>query len=107
MAFARRPESTVVGEIVTLADASSLAERAAELMRAAITAAIQERGVAMIALSGGSTPGPAYRLLARSALDFARCRWFFVDERCVPRRTRPGATTARPCTICSSLRGWT
>lgn len=73
-----------MSEIVTLADASSLAERAAELMRAAITAAIQERGVAMIALSGGSTPGPAYRLLARSALDFARCRWFFVDERCVP-----------------------
>ena len=73
-----------MSDVVTLADPSALAERATELMRAAIELAVSERGVARIALSGGSTPGPAYRRLAAEALDLARCRWFFVDERSVP-----------------------
>lgn len=71
-------------ELVVVADPSELAERAAELMRQIIDAAIGARGVAHVALSGGSTPGEAYRRLARSGLDVERCRWFFVDERRVP-----------------------
>lgn len=71
-------------ELVRVSDAAELALRAAELMRASIDAAIRARGSARVALSGGSTPGEAYRRLAKSGLDVERCRWFFVDERCVP-----------------------
>jgi len=71
-------------EILEVADAAELAARAARLMRAIIEEAIAARGVANVALSGGSTPGESYRLLAKSGLDFTRTRWFFVDERCVP-----------------------
>ncbi len=71
-------------ELLVVADAAELAERAAALMRESIDAAIRERGVARVALSGGSTPGQTYRLLGRSGLDVERCRWFFVDERNVP-----------------------
>lgn len=71
-------------ELLVVADAAELAERAAELMRQIIDDAIAARGVAHVALSGGSTPGEAYRRLARSGLDVERCRWFFVDERRVP-----------------------
>lgn len=71
-------------ELHAVADGSELAARAAELMRRAIDLAIAERGRAHVALSGGSTPGGAYRRLAQSGLDIERCRWFFVDERRVP-----------------------
>lgn len=57
---------------------------AAELLARAIHAAIQERGVARVALSGGQTPGPAYRRLRDMGLDWARTEWFWVDERAAP-----------------------
>jgi 6-phosphogluconolactonase len=71
-------------EILVVADAAELASRAASAMREIIDGAIAARGVALVALSGGSTPGATYRLLAASGLDAERCRWYFVDERCVP-----------------------
>ena len=37
---------------------------AAELLARAIQAAVDERGVARVALSGGSTPGDTYRRIA-------------------------------------------
>jgi 6-phosphogluconolactonase len=37
-----------------------------------------------IAVSGGSTPGPAYELAAELAPDWGRCELWFADERCVP-----------------------
>ncbi len=64
-----------------------MAERAAHILAAACEEAIEERGVFRIALSGGVTPIPLFRLLA--AHDWAdRLPWdkmcfFFVDERCV------------------------
>ena len=45
-------------------DAAELARLGAELMARAIAAAIEARGVARIALSGGSTPSGAYQRLA-------------------------------------------
>ncbi|MGH3082197.1 MAG: 6-phosphogluconolactonase, partial [Gaiellaceae bacterium] len=36
-----------------------------------------------IALSGGSTPGPAYELAARLQPDWSRTELWFTDERCV------------------------
>jgi 6-phosphogluconolactonase len=37
-----------------------------------------------IAVSGGSTPGPAYELAARLQPDWSRVELWFADERCVP-----------------------
>jgi 6-phosphogluconolactonase len=46
----------------------------------------QARGEFRIALAGGTTPRPAYELLARqSEVHWAGWRVFFSDERCVPR----------------------
>ena len=63
---------------------------AAELFVSAANAAVEARGVARIAVSGGTTPKAMFALLAdKSAPYFARVPWdrlhlFFVDERCVP-----------------------
>jgi 6-phosphogluconolactonase/glucosamine-6-phosphate isomerase/deaminase len=37
-----------------------------------------------LALSGGGTPGPMYRELARRNVPWARVDFYFVDERFVP-----------------------
>ena len=37
-----------------------------------------------IAVSGGSTPGPAYELAAELEPDWSRTELWFADERCVP-----------------------
>ncbi|PRP74131.1 hypothetical protein PROFUN_06456 [Planoprotostelium fungivorum] len=64
----------VAGKDITDAGTRWLEER--------IVKAIQERGVAIIGLSGGSTPGPIYEKLGQSnAIDFTKCYAFMVDER--------------------------
>lgn len=54
---------------------------AAELLARAIQAAVDERGVARVALSGGSTPSDTYRRLASLALPWSKVEWYQVDER--------------------------
>jgi 6-phosphogluconolactonase len=67
-----------------------LAAAAAEYFAAAVSEAVETRGVARVAISGGTTPKAMFALLAdRSAPYFARVPWaklhlFWVDERCVP-----------------------
>ena len=58
---------------------------AAEASReaAALLAASAERG-GHVALSGGSTPRPAYEAAARLAPDWSRVEVWWADERCVP-----------------------
>lgn len=46
--------------------------------------AVEERGRATLALSGGSTPAKMFPLLAEAELDWSRVHIFFVDERMVP-----------------------
>lgn len=50
--------------------------------------AIEQRGAFFVALSGGTTPKAAYRLLSQepraSAVDWAHVHVYFGDERCVP-----------------------
>ncbi|WP_437322372.1 6-phosphogluconolactonase [Sorangium sp. So ce394] len=70
-------------ETLVAADAAELAILGAELMARAIAAAIEARGVARIALSGGGTPSPAYQRLAALSLPWAQTEWFWVDERAV------------------------
>ncbi len=64
-----------------------MAERAAHIIASACEEAVAERGLFRIAISGGHTPAPLFRLLTKP--DWAdRLPWdkigiFWVDERCV------------------------
>ena len=70
--------------------AAALAAAAAEFFATAVSAAAKARGVARVAISGGSTPKGMFALLVnRSRPYFAQMPWdrlqlFWVDERCVP-----------------------
>lgn len=77
--------------IRVLPDADRLAAAAVEEFVRAALAAVAERGRFIVALSGGSTPLRAYRLLARRGLltppgplPWSSIQWFWGDERCVP-----------------------
>jgi len=76
--------STTDHEVRVAADTAEHALIAADLLGRAISAAVEQRGVARVALSGGSTPAEAYRRLAAMALPFEHVEWFWVDERGVP-----------------------
>lgn len=68
-------------------DPEAMAERAAHLLASACEEAVAERGLFRMAISGGHTPVPLFRLLTKP--DWAdRLPWdkmgiFWVDERCV------------------------
>jgi 6-phosphogluconolactonase len=57
---------------------------AAEAIAALVREATDARGVAHVALSGGSTPLPVYERLATIAIAWARVELWFGDERMVP-----------------------
>lgn len=59
-------------------------DAAAQRLAEAITQALTLRGAACVALSGGTTPAPAYRKLAARDLDWRRVSFALVDERFVP-----------------------
>ena len=46
--------------------------------------AILQRGIFLVALSGGNTPTKLFEKLARENLDWSRVHFFWGDERCVP-----------------------
>ncbi len=62
------------------AQATALAERIAARLRSAL----DERGTATLAVSGGSTPKEFFARLSRETLDWARVQVTLVDERWVP-----------------------
>ncbi len=70
--------------------ADILGRAAAEWITTHIEQAIKARGVARIAISGGSTPRRSFEMLADPGLpflkriDWSRLWLFWVDERCVP-----------------------
>lgn len=73
-----------------LPNAAALARRAAEFFVVEAEKAVAARGVARIAISGGSTPKAAFRTLAeqgeewRARMPWAKLDLWWVDERCVP-----------------------
>ena len=69
--------------LTSCADAPTVAERAAIHVAGALERARAERGVAHLALSGGTTPGQTYELLAGRPGDLADTELWFADERCV------------------------
>ena len=70
--------------------AEDLAMASARLFATKVEEAVSRRGVARVAISGGSTPQAAFKLLADPAQSFAntvpwdKVQLFWVDERCVP-----------------------
>ena len=74
--------------IVVLPDAEALAREAARRFQRLAIQAVAERGRFSAALSGGSTPGALYRLLAGEPhgeqIPWERVHLFWGDERCVP-----------------------
>lgn len=62
------------------AQAVALAQRIAEQLRSGV----EQRGHALLAVSGGSSPKALFAQLAQAALDWARVRVTLVDERWVP-----------------------
>ena len=70
--------------ITTFADRDALMAAAAERVAEALRKGLQTRGSACAALSGGSTPAPAYARLAAMNLDWSKITFALVDERFVP-----------------------
>ena len=68
-------------ESIVAAGRQEHATLAAELLARAIKGAVDDRGVARVALSGGTTPSDTYRALAALALPWAQVEWYQVDER--------------------------
>lgn len=75
-------------EILVVPDGEALAREAAQILAGQSREAVESRGRFSVALSGGSTPGALYRLLAeepyRSQIPWEQVHLFWADERCVP-----------------------
>jgi len=71
-------------------DAEALARRAAQYFVEMVDEAVDARGRARIAISGGSTPKAAFKLLGdpeqpwRWRMQWDKLDLYWVDERCVP-----------------------
>jgi 6-phosphogluconolactonase len=73
--------SGIAGTMEVVKDADALTARAVDIIAGRMNVA---RAPFRIALSGGSTPIPVYRALARMDLDWSCAEIFFGDERFVP-----------------------
>ena len=70
-----------------LRTSEEVARATADLFADTVTAAVSIRGVARVAISGGSTPKRVFELLAAgyaARLPWDKLQLFWVDERCVP-----------------------
>ncbi|MBD9373824.1 6-phosphogluconolactonase [Rhizobium sp. ARZ01] len=65
-------------------DGATLAEGLADTVASALRAAIEARGSATIAVSGGSTPKQFFKALSSRDIDWAKVTVTLVDERFVP-----------------------
>jgi 6-phosphogluconolactonase len=72
-----------VTRLTTCVDSEAVARRAAAEIARHLERACAERGVAHLALSGGSTPARTYELLAAEPVDWTSVEVWFADERCV------------------------
>ncbi len=69
--------------LTTLPDAEAVAVRAAAEIARELESAREQRGVAHLALSGGTTPARTYELLVEALADWEGIEVWFADERCV------------------------
>jgi len=81
-------ETVAKSNIEIVADYEALALRSFELFVSDAQKAINERGVFYVAVSGGHTPRPFFKLLGEDAksksLSWDKIHLFWVDERMVP-----------------------
>lgn len=70
--------------IESFASRCALMGAAADRIEAALREGLAGRGVACAALAGGTTPGPAYTLLAARDLDWSKVTFALTDERRAP-----------------------
>jgi len=79
-----------MAQLKITADKTAMSEAAAERVTWLVEKAIVERGMAAMSLTGGTTPGLLYQLLAdpsrpwRDRIDWAHVHLFWGDEREVP-----------------------
>ena len=73
----------VPGVLIATPDAAHVAREASARIARVIREAIEAKGSASIALSGGNTPRAAYTLLAKEPIDWSNVAVFWVDERAV------------------------
>lgn len=75
-------------EVIVLPDADALAHEAAQRFAKVARESVASRGRFSVALSGGSSPGKLYNLLAgepyRTQIPWRQVHLFWGDERCVP-----------------------
>lgn len=69
---------------VEVVDADALAGRVAEVIADELRSAVAARGVATLAVSGGGTPTPMFRVLATLDVPWPRVHVLQVDERVAP-----------------------
>lgn len=74
----------VPGLLIATPDASQAAVECCSRIVKTIQDAIRDRGIAAIALSGGSSPIETYRLLSQQTIDWNKVHVYWVDERAVP-----------------------
>jgi hypothetical protein len=92
-------------ELVIAATADAVAALAAERISAALVAAVDRRGRADFCTTGGSTPVPIYRLLARSpicdSIPWSQVHVWWGDDRFVRRGDPESNVTPldRPCWV--------
>ena len=73
-----------MSDMTVLPTPADVARALADRTEAALRAALEGEPRVTLCLTGGSTPEPAYRLLAQADLDWDRVHLFWTDERCVP-----------------------
>jgi 6-phosphogluconolactonase len=73
-----------VTRLTSCPDDETVARRAAEHITGTLAHAREQRGVAHLALSGGTTPGRTYELLGADPPALEGVEVWFADERCVP-----------------------
>ena len=78
----------IVPDVRVYQDAESLGLAAATLFSDTAREAITRRGLCLVCLSGGRTPGRTYSALSKSPqrdlVEWPRLHFFWGDERCVP-----------------------
>jgi 6-phosphogluconolactonase len=72
-----------VTRLTACPDAETVAQRAAAHIARQLLHAREQRGVAHVALSGGTTPGRTYELLGAEPESMRDVEVWFADERCV------------------------
>jgi 6-phosphogluconolactonase len=83
-------------DLKTFPSREALAAGLAARVAGVLTEAIERRGKAVLAVSGGTTPALFFRTLAEAAIDWAKVTVTLVDERFVPEASpRSNAGLAR------------